>query len=593
MVQVPRLARLDPQSELPAGDRLNVQVKDQASNILQRTGAVTSIVEQGADIYQAYENDKIDTLSNEAEQEYSLWNKQKLQELRTHQGDPTDAYAQYEVDEKEKYDEILAKRPDLNERVRRNVTSNLDKVQSTHRVGVLKQRGLQQETYENNLFESTVKLKKNDLPSAVGYIRKEDPGSFLPFDQNVAEIKTLISKRAVKSGTGTVLPDDAKSWDHIYTNEEGKIVKLSLTDIAKQRVAKELSEGVVSSVDVLIAGGYTDEARLVQEKYKNYIDPLGKVKLTKKLNTNDVKTKASSFMQGIQTRSSDEQMKSILSIKDVALKGEVLKIKDTNDNRIESIRNRKHKTNYNTLASHAINKMNSDNPYYGVGDLENDPIYKQTWDNLDAKGKKAVLELVDSPKESASGSQAKIQNLFFGNDESAQLETITPEEFNVYLSGLNKADRKKYSSLYTNMRTETASEQRATYKRAESLLSDQLFKDKHLTKNVFGKFTKRSERRLIESRNELIDHLDSQYGTLNEKQLKDFVVEFSAAKVKDEIFTPAPRRVFSEKRGVKKNAFESLSKDQQKDIRIKYRKAFKAWPKADSPQFLNFIKENL
>ena len=76
-VSIPRLNRSEPSQALPQNDRINMRVNAQASTILNQTQAVTGVIDKGADVYQQYENDKIETLSNQAEREYSAWNNEQ------------------------------------------------------------------------------------------------------------------------------------------------------------------------------------------------------------------------------------------------------------------------------------------------------------------------------------------------------------------------------------------------------------------------------------------------------------------------------------------------------------------------------------
>ena len=544
-VQIPTINRIQPSSAMPKNDRLNMKVQDQGSEIMQRSQQISSVVNQGLDIQYKEENDKIDQLSFEVENEYSAWNNEQLQKLKSHEGDPTDAYVEYDKLAKEKYDDILSKRPDLNDRVRGHVTARFDKTVAQQNIGVLKQRGMQIEVYDNNLYESSVKLKKNNLPVVAGYVSKDDPSSFMMFDQGLADIKTTVAKQALKKGSAVRLPDDAKSgWNHTYQDDDGNIVKVQMSDLAKVRAAKELSEGVKSSIDVMIAGGQVEEAKLMQEKYKGYLDPASAAKLNNKMRTTGRKDEAYSVIASLKGKSADAQIEAINKIPDPELRTEALKIKDADDRRIEAMMTRKSKANYNTLADSVLKKMNSDQPFYGVADLENDPLYKQTWDNIDAKQKKAILEMVDAPKESNDKSLLGVQDLFLGKDTG--LETMTPQDFAEKTVGLSKADKTKYTNLFMSLRTQTEGERRSMYTSAGKMLQDQLLVDGHISRNAYNKIAGDDEIALIEAKNTLIDHLSTQPGSFNEKQLKDFVKDYSASVIKGKAFNPKPRTTLSD-----------------------------------------------
>lgn len=596
-VSIPRLNRIEPQSDLPANDRINFQAQDQANLIQSRTNSLVSLGSKVGDIYQAYENDTIDTLSKKAEIEYTTWNNERLAKLKASEGDPVELYAQYEIEAKEKHDEILNANPEASERVKRYVSSKLNSVVETQRVGVLKQRGAQTETYDNNLYEATVSLKKDSLPVTAGYINKDDPSSTLMFDKNLEDIKTTIAKQSLKKGTAQQV-EEGQPYNYAYQDEDGNVVRVNLSNIAKEKMGKELSEGVKNSIDVLIAGDQIAEAKMLQEKYKNYIDPLDHAKLKTKIKEYGEKENGYNFVRNLKG-TPEEQLAKIESIKDPKLKEEVLKIKDTNDNRLENLRERQDRSNYDLLAKTVLERQNSDQPFYGVADLENDPIYKSTWDKLSAKSRKAVQEMVKAPKESNTKSQSKVQKLFMGGEPGKDISTISPEEFNrEYLSGLNKSDRAKYTTMYNKMNIPSAGEKRAMYNEAGKILTNQLILSEYIEKDKYNKISGDDELKLIESQNELIDHLSNYPGVLNTKQLKDFAQEFAASKVKGRAFNPPViksnyRPTSSTSIPSESTSSLNLSPKELIDMKRQYRNQYGTFPSIEDEKFKNFVQSKM
>jgi hypothetical protein len=592
-VVVPHLDPIQKSDTLPNNDRINMKVNDQASNILNQTQGVVGIADKVGDIYQKYENDKIDSLANVAEQEYSIWNDAELAKLKSYEGDPTDAYADYDKRSREKYDSMLAARPELNERVKRHFTGRLDKTVANQNVAVLKQRGMQQEVYSNNVYESTVKLKKDNLPVVAGYIQADDDSSFLQFENGMSDIKTLVAKRGISKGTVTQLADDDKSrHDHVYQDDDGKMVRVAMSPIAKQRVAKDLSEGVKSSIEVMIAGGRIEEAKIMQEKYKGYIDPVAKVKIDKKFQTAGRKAEAFEIIGGLSKNATPEEIKAKTK-DDPELESEVLKLKDSNDRKIQNMKTRKEKANYDTMAKDLIEAQNSDQPILSVWDLENNPKYKATYDNMSPKQQKAIAEMVDAPKDSSPKSELRIQNLFFGTAEGKKIETITPEEFAEETVGLSKADKKKYTNMYMSLRTQSEGEKRAMYTQAGKMLQDQLIYDGHIKRNNFGKIAGDDETTLIEARNELTAKLGSEYGVFKPDQLQQYVKDYSAAKIKGNAFNPKSRKPADTKKEDKQVIKIKNRTEYNNLVRLYSKQNNGEIPKQDDPKFVNFVQKTL
>jgi len=587
-VSVPRINPIQPTDTQPKNDRINLQVRDQGSQILQQTGAVAAIGGKIGDIYQAAENEKIDQLSTEAEAEYNNWNKQQLAKIKTYEGDPTDAYVEYEKAAAEKRQAIVDSRPDLNDRVKRHFTSRLDNTVKKSNVEADYQRGMQQEVYANNVFESGVKLKKDSLSTMAGYIQKGDPDSYAMFDDNLSEMKTMIAKRGLAKGTVQQLPDDAEKYSHSYRDDDGKLIKVNMSDAAKVRVAKETSEGVRASLEAMIAGGDIETAKEMRDRYKTYLDPKSAAAIDKKFETAGRKDEAYSVIGSIRGKSPEEQMRVIDSIKDPELRSEALKIKDADDRRVENMKERKQKANYETLGNNVIAKMNSSEPFFGIADLENDPVYKNTYDNMSPKQKLAIKEMIEAPKESNPKSLIAVQELFFGADSN--IETMTPAEFAEKTVGLSKADKTAWTNKFNSLRTQSEGEKRAMYKQAGTMLRDQLLLDKYVKRDKFGKISGNDEIKMIKAQQALNEHLGTQTGVFRPEQLQKFVKQFSAAEIKGQIFNPPPRTPM--KNDSRSTASDVILPEGDKllDLKRQYRQEFKKFPVPGDAHWLNYAK---
>lgn len=602
-IRIPSLDRIDSAGTQPRNERINFQARDNAKLIQQRTQQVNQLVETGAELYQDFEDSKIKQLSYEAEQEYTNWNNEQLNKLKSIQGDPTEAYTEYDKAAQEKFDSIISQHPDASDRVKRHLQSNLNKTTEMQRAYALKQRNGQVEKYKHNLYESQLKLKSDTMSDSASFIQEGDPSSFFPFDQNIKETKDIITNRALEQGLAEKLPEDAKKFDHVTRDEEGNIVKYKINDIAKQRMAVELSKGVSESIESLIASGYNEKAKMLFERYEGLVDTRTKAKLNKKFDEADVKSDAYKKLAEIRNLPEDQQIAAIEQETNLEVRTELLKIKDADDRRIDNLRQRQQDANYERLSNQVFEKMNSNNPYFGIADLENDPTYKKTWDNLSAKQKKAVTQMIEAPKKTNPDAQVKIQGLIFGQDPNYDLETITPQKFNEeFLVGLSDSDRKRYTRMYENLRQQSSGEQRAMHKRAGELLKDQLILNGFVEENDYGRLDQRDKKKLIEANNALIDHMSSQYGTWSDKQLFDYVREYSAKVKKREIFNPQRKNVFRPsttsatptQNETRRNTNDDvmLNAREMRNYALKFRQQNGYFPSPSDPKFKQYIQNN-
>lgn len=454
-VPVPQLQRIAPSGDLPQNDRIRSKARDQSANILNRTNQVAALGERAIKIKTVYEDNKIDSLSSEAKRKYAEWNAEKLGKLKADKSDPTDSYAQYDLEEKAFFDKLISDRPDLNDRVKKGYTANLAGYQSANRVAVLKQRGFQKEVYEHNLFTSDMKINGNEMAINAGNITKGDRTSYIPFDNGLNYIWDQVSKNALRNGTATEVEDDAAPSDHEYADHQGQRTKVNLKPAAKIQLGKQMTAQVTNAVSVLIASGKHAEARDMMEddKYKIYINGNSKATFEKRLAKGETENKARVALAGIQNKSEEEQMQAIKAIKDPEVKEKASQMKATQINQMNTMRSDRFKKNYNRLAGHVIDRMSGPNPFYGLSDLQADKTYQATWENLDPAGKTAILDLINPPKTSKPKDIEKVQDRLFKD----QFKGMDPMEFSQLVSPLSESERKRYRKTYEKTNTPSSS----------------------------------------------------------------------------------------------------------------------------------------
>lgn len=575
MVTIPRLKQITPSSALPSNDRLKGQVRDQSANILSRTSQVVNLGERAIKINKVYEDDKIDSLSSEANQKYDLWNAEQLQKLKVNKGDPTDAYAQYDLDEKEFFDKLIADKPDLNERVKRGYTSSLVKAQNSNKIKVLKQRGLQTEVYKQGLFNSDLQLNKNKLAISAGNITKGDKSLSFEFINGLNDIKTIVAKNGLRIGT-TELYEGEDRGDHSFTNADGEEVKVKYKPADKAALYKHMNAGVTSSVDVLIASGKTAEARDMMDDYSIYIDSKSKTRFEKKLKVTEVDNEAMSIFDTIRGKSSDAQTKTINNIKDGDVRTEVEGIRATSILKLNTVRKAKEEKNYNRLANTVIDKMNSSNPYHGISDLKRDPTFKATWENLNPSDKKHILALVKPVKDSSKASIIDVQKLVLDNTE---IRTMTPELWGRKISKLSKADQTHYNGIFQRLRTESGSEESSRLGRVRRMLFDQMV-SKKLIRLEYGKNTiPRYMRKEIDANDKLVELMNDQtkIGPMSSNEERDFVKDYVSSLKSGEAFVPPVREVFDVER-TGKEKLPPTTPEERKAFFKEYRKINKRSP---------------
>ena len=598
MAQIPQLERFKPTQSMPQNDRINIQAQDQGSEILSNTNKIAALGEKAVQMYDMYQADKLDQIATAAEQDFTDWNKQELQKLKSIKGDPTKAWADYDEAVKKKKDEMIASRSDFGEDAVSSVTSRLDKTINQQYVHADMQRGQQQEVYANNLFEANMKMKRDSLAENAGFIQKGDPTSFTMYDQNVADMKTIVAKRGIKQGTVTILPDDAERADHVFTDDNGKVVKVNYSPIAKQRMAKDLSDGVKSSLDVLISTGRVEEARELQNRYGGVLTAQQRAKIEKSFENAGVKHESHAALDKIRNLPQDKQEAALEKLSP-EVRAKTLELYDAETRRMKNIKERKEKANYELLGDYILKQQSSGNPYLSFSDLENDPNspFAGTWDNMSVKNKQAIKEMIESPKKTDPEAEMRVQRLFLYDEDGQDIAEMSDQDFMQALVGLNEADRKFYTKKFFAERTQSNSERRAMNASAGKILKQQLITDGIIKVKRDGKLSRNDQELLAEAQRNLIEYIGTQPGMKDDVKIQYFVKQNVSNIIKGKLKSPNITKTVNagSTRQPGSNDTINLTQRQLVDLQRQYKTKTKStvYPKQDDPNFIAYVRQQM
>lgn len=515
-IKIPRLQEIQTNRTTPQNDRITSNVPDDASNIVGRTNAITSLGTTALNIHQEYEKKKIDQLSYADELEYSTWHYQELEKLnQVKDADPTDIYVDFEKKENDKYNEILNKRPDLSENVRRGIASKLTRARDADRIQMLKQRGLQTEVYKNNNYESILALKKEKLAFSAADVRPREEGVF---DEHIKDIKEIIASRGKDTGGVTVDSEGKEVWSDIY----------------QARLNKELGQGVKVSVNAALDAGEKDQAILVYDRYKKYLSPEDNAAFLKKLEAQGKKDDAYQIVGRIEGLDKDKQLEAIDNIKDPETKNEVLKIKNDNETRRASLTTMRQDLNFDETHK-LVREMKDNGQVYGMTEVMNNPQIKGMWDKLSAKQQKTIEEEFKTPKESDEKALVNLMEIFSGENSDINLKQLSPSKFVELTQGLNKTDKDKFTTRFMNAKKDTEGKNDRFVKLSKRL------EDKLLAFEIVGKAAKpegQRKEKILKARvlDELYLRVDDLPPTATAKETDQVLNTFLGELQKEKIF---------------------------------------------------------
>lgn len=607
-IEIPKLRKLEG-AQQTQGTRINQTVQGSPNIIGQRVSALADVGNTFLKAKKGYEDAEINTLGSAAEIEYNNWQFEKLEELKQIQDDPRKAYADYEVEENKKVDEILSKHPDLNERVKLGVMNKLEDARAARRDNVLRQRGKQVTTYKNNVYNTSMKQKQRNMPSFADHVDAKDPNSFKHYESGLDDIKTHFAKYALENGTAKVVEGKGSHSFVVPSEEPGgkpEIVNVVFTELGNNRLAKELSETITQSVEALIDLDRLEDAKALQEKFKDNIDGLNEAKINEQLKDGELKIETSGMANDISQLPIEQQRAAINKIQDPVVREEVDKKVDANMRRIDNANKRQNQKFYNTLSDYVTEKMNSSNPYMNVSDLENDPTYKKMIRHIDdPKLKDSLRESVIQPTETNPKSEQRIQTLIFGEDPNYDIDTISNAKFNEFLTGLNKKDRDYYKKKFINIRSKSNSEERSFFKSAKYQLETKMQGLELIEKNKKGFYEPEDILRLNEANSELMENLERMQGNMSAPALDRYINEYLAKVVEGvdtKNFKPSfgklkktRAEIVQEVNKVKagKNSLkQSFSAAERRELKRKFKDERGYIPTSTDPVFLDFIKGN-
>lgn len=609
-VNLPTIQPLDtPGGELPKNPRLNLQLPSQAGELLKTGASFDSLGATALNVYNKYEESKINQFGNEDEATYTQWYEANLQKLkRITDADPTEAYVEFEKEADKKLKEIVGARGNLSSRVRDSITRKLNRVKGQLNTQTLKQRGAQVETYKTRLFDTTMKTNKRKLSKNAADVRSNQSGVF---DDTINDIKTQISMRSLETGGAKELPEDSKTWSHKFTDSKGKTIKVQWNEIAQAKVDDELGKGIYTSIENMVDAGEKTQAKVVFDKYEKFLTPEQKSDYKESIKKSDAKDKAYVKAAEIEGMTKDEQADALRKIKDPEVKSKTIDIVQSNEARLNKMR--KFREDRNSEEAHRIlDQKEEQGSLNGVADLDT-PALTKLMKNMNHKQRKALKERIKQPKLSNQEALVRVQDLFLGNDPTYKsIRDVSPGKFQEYLVGLNKSDRDKMTTRYLN-RSKGSASQDALYNKLSTRLKQKMIAQGIVEFNDFGKFDGSNLVKLNKAYADLQDSMEELPENPTVKETSEWLDKYIAEKKKQDLFggggfwsavgsvfgigdEPEPAEVIREtsvntQQAKKPNPLKGMNRNQIVRFQFEYKKKFKTGvPKVSDEVFLEWVR---
>lgn len=541
-IQIPSLERTNPTPDASVG-RYDDKVPDTVRGMQASTEGIDKVGTAAEAYFAKVEKEAAHVEAIKGVNDYeSTWKQQmygdgtsKNPGVKFIEGDPKDAYKKFDETMTAKFQEIT-NNDNLSSQAKDLTLKMLTEKQGILDAHKLQEYGSQTSRYQGNVTRAAISNEKDNLTDSAAFIKAGDPSSFAPFDSSIAKIRSLSLGDSMR--VGTAVPDE--NGETVYVGADGKIQKLKASPMATYDLRKDLSEGIANSMENAINSGNADVAKAIKEKYGEFLDPIKKKSIADKLDRADTESQA--YQAAVDTRGmKPDQVDNYLNKLTPEVRDKALTVIDANQRREEDLRTRASKKAYDAVATALDKIQRSDDPLLSKVELESNPLFKNLRDQIkDPKQMEALYARIDAPKSSDPKAISKMQDLVFGKDPNNDIHGMDPADFALYKSRLSKSDQKKYDGIYEKANSETGAQENQRYKRYDKELQDQAIDLGLIKRNQFGKIAGDDEKKLIEMRNDLQDHLDAKgTGPESPKDIKDYARSYVTAKKAGVAFEPA------------------------------------------------------
>lgn len=522
-VKIPTVERLQPIQPGSVG-RVEAQVPDAARSLAQTTKDVTDLTSNLVRVADKVERDTIDIKGNEAINKYERWYRRKIYGDATSgekglvhiEGDPTEAYKAFDEESVAYKDEVL-KDLNLSGRVRRGVQKKLDNRYNSLYNKTLSVFSSQYDKYDERTTEAQIKNSKRDAAESTSFIDKDDPLTFQPFENALVNVKNLTIQRGKRLHTVREIEKGDKLLNgeerDFYFDADGEKRFIALKPSVQLKIAQDLSEATSGAIKTLMGARRIDEAKVMMDEYKKYLDPVAKAKLEDKLEGLEVEQKAYQAL----AEGKDAGELPTRTARDAMVKKKAYELQDAMSRYRENKTRRESDNVYNQLATQLMEKVDpakTKNPIDNTLQLDQEKFlidgksvkFEDAVDRIvDAKQQKALYALVQD--RSKTGDPGKMAELL-DRASTGEFYTMSAEDLLAESYNLSEKEYNRVLGIWQRMRLESDSSEGRRLERAFKIAKERGLQTGLLRKSRRTKsgLTRQSEKLLRNMRIEIYEN---------------------------------------------------------------------------------------
>lgn len=528
-VDVPKLQRTGPAQPTSVG-RVEARAPDVSSQqTLQAAGRVLDTSER---IFRKFEQDAVNTAKKDAANKLEQWWTERVEGengLKFIQGDPTQAYEQFE-------EELFNKMEELSDNESwSDKTRDAVKVEMSRRYNRLKNRttvlrGAQWQRYRENAYKTTQEFNKRNVVSSAGYLDPKTGENDL-IEHGLSVIGNDEVENAVAIGSATPT-ENLKEADWFIVNEDNERKGFKLNPSVKYSIGSQQAEAVYKTINNLLATRDIDRANYVKQKYGEYleVDPQIKARVERQFDQVQLETKAYQALSKADRMEPEKRTKFLDSIKDERVKQEVFSLIDTRE-RIK--RNRKiriSEQNFNEVFGIVDNMMQS-NQLVSMTQAKTIPEIAGRLNSMSPEHRQAIEKMIERPDQS----DLNVLGKMYEHARTGKLNQFSRQELQIEMSGLDETDMERFYSMWVKGSQEGTSSQRARANWMAQRLYEQAIASGLITEDRFQNLSAQEKRYINALQGSLYEKMDSLPDNMSQSDQFNYIKEIIADEVKKRI----------------------------------------------------------
>lgn len=499
--------------------RISTAIADPTRTNEQMTAAADQTLNTGLKFYEKAQKDQMELTATSAANDYEVKYKTRLAQLKDFEGDPTEAYAQFDADASTWKQDVMSKYANADSNTQNLIRRRMDQVD--FRLGDTKSinQALQKSSWVSKTTDGNVSLLKDSAVDLASTFNAKQPDSYLKFDAAMGEIRQRRIEEGRTNGSVSVDPETG--------NERYSPVLI-------EKMRKDVGEAVSDTYRTLTFAGKFEEAQHLMDKYGDEMTAAQKTKLLTEHKDQAITNEALKYVSGVSQQYPDDAMAKLNRIPDLQVRNKAIDLFAAQSRHFEQAKSTASKQALDDIGNYIQARAQAGQPILSKEELENDKHFQEISGHFqNPKDYQAAIDMVEAPKHSDEKQKASAYDALI----NGQLGQMSYPEFRQAMRGLNQADQNKFETEWKKAQGGGSDNQhRYDYSYMGKRLTEEMFAAGLINKNQYGHFEQEDDIKRIKAYDDMMDKMKSFPPGTSIGEKDKWVREYVGAMAKGEAF---------------------------------------------------------